>query len=118
MTTEVKPTSSSGLRRELGLVDLVFTGIGGLVGSGWLFASLTASNIAGPAAVLSWIIGGLAVAAFGLTFAEMSGMIPETGGVVRYPDYSHGSLVGFLIGWAILISYSGTPPIEAEAVLQ
>lgn len=105
-------------RRELRLLDLVMTGIGGLVGSGWLFSSLTASNIAGPGALISWVIGMAAIAVIGLTFAELAGLVPEMGGVVRYPEISHGSLTSFLIGWAVLISYAGLAPIEAEGVLQ
>ena len=106
------------LRRELTLTDLTMTAIGGLIGSGWLFASMTAATIAGPGALLSWIIGAIAVIILGLTFAELSGMLPEAGGVIRYPQYTHGRFVSFLIGWAALISWAGIPPIESEAVIQ
>lgn len=114
------PDDGSGrhLRRELTLIDLTMTAIGGLIGSGWLFASMTAATIAGPAALLSWGIGAIAVIILGLTFAELAGMLPEAGGVIRYPQYTHGRLVSFLIGWAALISWAGIPPIEAEAVIQ
>ncbi|NMP23161.1 APC family permease [Sulfobacillus harzensis] len=105
-------------RRELRLLDLMMTGIGGLVGSGWLFSSLTAANVAGPGAIISWVIGMVAIAIIGLTFAELAGLVPEMGGVIRYPEISHGSLTSFLIGWAVLISYAGLAPIEAEGVLQ
>lgn len=115
-----KHTQDTGhtFRRELSMLDLTMTAIGGLVGSGWLFSALTASTIAGPGALLSWVIGGAAVIILGLTFAELAGMLPEAGGVIRYPQYTHGNLVSFLIGWAALISWAGIPPIEAEAVLQ
>lgn len=73
-------------RRELRLLDLMMTGIGGLVGSGWLFSSLTAANVAGPAALISWIIGMVAIAIIGLTFAELAGLVPEMGGVIRYQN--------------------------------
>ncbi len=106
------------LRRELSLLDLTMTAIGGLVGSGWLFASMTAATIAGPAAILSWVIGAFGVIVLGLSFAELAGMLPEAGGIIRYPRYTHGRLVSYLIGWAAIISWAGIPPIEAEAVLQ
>jgi hypothetical protein len=48
----------TGLKREIGPVALLFTGITGIVGSGWLFAALYAAQLAGPAAILSWCIGG------------------------------------------------------------
>ena len=50
--------ASRGLKRQIGPVALLFTGITGIVGSGWLFASLYAAQLAGPAAILSWCIGG------------------------------------------------------------
>ncbi|MHB1955215.1 MAG: APC family permease [Sulfobacillus sp.] len=106
------------LRRELTLLDLTMTAVGGLVGSGWLFAAMTAGTIAGPAAILSWVIGGIGVIVLGLTFAELAGMLPEAGGIIRYPRYTHGLLVSYLIGWAAIISWAGVAPIEAEAVLQ
>ncbi|MCL5116429.1 MAG: APC family permease [Firmicutes bacterium] len=114
--TQVGPEPK--LRRELSLLDLTMTAIGGLVGSGWLLASMTAGTIAGPGAILSWVIGAFGVIVLGLSFAELSGMLPEAGGIIRYPKYTHGRLVSFLIGWAAIISWAGIPPIEAEAVLQ
>ncbi|AEJ40549.1 amino acid permease-associated region [Sulfobacillus acidophilus TPY] len=105
-------------RRALSLFDLVMLGVGGLVGSGWLFSAQAAATIAGPASMISWILGGLGVSLIGITFAELSTLIPETGGIIRYPEISHGSLVSFLMGWAVIISYAGMPAIEAEAALQ
>ena len=111
-------SATLGLRRDLSLTDLIMTTVGGLIGSGWLFASMTTSTIAGPAALLSWVIGAFAVIVLGLSFAELAGMLPEAGGIIRYPRYTHGRFVSYLIGWAAIISWAGIPPIEAEAVLQ
>ncbi len=79
-----KHTQDAGhtFRRELSMLDLTMTAIGGLVGAGWLFSALTASTIAGPGALLSWVIGGAAVIILGLTLAELAGMLPEAGGVI------------------------------------
>ncbi|HEY6835642.1 MAG TPA: hypothetical protein VI142_04145, partial [Gaiellaceae bacterium] len=46
------------LRREVGLVGLVFVSLGSIIGAGWLFAALYASSLAGPAAIVSWVLGG------------------------------------------------------------
>ncbi len=43
--------ANRGLKRQIGPVALLFTGITGIVGSGWLFASLYAAQLAGPAAI-------------------------------------------------------------------
>jgi amino acid transporter len=45
-------------------------------------------------------------------------MFPESGGMVRYSLYSHGSLVGFIAAWANWIAVVSVIPIEAEASVQ
>jgi amino acid transporter len=107
-----------GLRRELTLMQLVLANVGGIVGSSWLLGSMTSAQYAGPAAVLAWIAGGILTLFMALPFVELSSMIPESGALVRYPQYSHGSLVSFFAGWAIWLSYVVVPPIEAEATVQ
>ncbi|MEJ7448150.1 hypothetical protein, partial [Staphylococcus epidermidis] len=42
---------------KINLPQLVLLGLGSLIGSGWLFGAWEASSIAGPAAIISWIIG-------------------------------------------------------------
>ncbi len=106
------------LKRHLSMFDLTLIGIGAAIGSGWLFGVQYAAVDAGPGAIVSWIIGAVSLIFIALVYAELSSMLPEAGGVVRYPDYSHGSLVGFLMSVATLIAYSTIPPIEAEAAVQ
>ncbi|OAT85425.1 APC family permease [Desulfotomaculum copahuensis] len=108
----------TGLKRELNLLDLTMLGLGAIIGSGWLFASQKAGNMAGPAAILSWLIGGIAVIFIALVYAELGSMLPEAGGLVRYPQYSHGTFVGYIMGFACIIAYSTVISIEAEAVVQ
>jgi amino acid transporter len=106
------------LRREMSYLDLSFAGLGAIIGSGWLFAVLYAAQTAGPAAIISWVIGGVACLFIALVYAELSGFLPEAGGATRYPQYSHGPLVGFIVSWAAFIAYASVPAIEAEAVVQ
>ncbi|HBO3329443.1 TPA: APC family permease [Pseudomonas aeruginosa] len=104
--------------RNIGPWSLMLTGLGSIIGSGWLFGAWHASAIAGPAAILAWIIGAVVVLAIALTYAEMGAMFPESGGMVRYARYSHGSLVGFMAAWANWISIVSVIPIEAIASIQ
>src|SRR5688572_32865043 len=73
------PTHDGALQRQIGPVALLFTGITGIIGSGWLFASLCAAQIAGPAAIISWIIGGGVALLLALIYAEIGGMLPLAG---------------------------------------
>ncbi|SDY86097.1 amino acid/polyamine/organocation transporter, APC superfamily [Saccharopolyspora shandongensis] len=108
----------TGLRRVIGRRSLLFTGIGSIIGSGWLFGALSAAQIAGPGAIFSWIIGAVMVALIGLTFAELSVMFPVTGGVIRFPQYGFGSFAGFFAGWVMWVACAASAPSEVLAVIQ
>jgi amino acid transporter len=108
----------SGLRQELSFLDLTMSSLGAIIGSGWLFAAYTAAYIAGPSAIFSWLIGGGIVLLIALVYAELGSMIPESGGVARYTQYSHGHLTSFVVGWAAIIAYASVPAVEAEATVQ
>lgn len=105
-------------KKNLSLIDLVFIGFGAMFGSGWLFAGSRVASMAGPAGSFSWIIAGIAVLFLGLVYAELGGAIPRAGGIVRYPVYSHGPLMGYLMGFASLVAYSSLTAIEVEAARQ
>src|SRR5262245_42188419 len=83
------------LQRRMGLMALMFTSVGSIIGSGWLLGALTASKVAGPAALISWLIGAAVVLLIALVHAELGGMFPVCGGSGRYPHYAFGSLAGF-----------------------
>ncbi|MEX0308599.1 MAG: APC family permease, partial [Ruegeria sp.] len=106
------------LKRDIGLLGLTFISVGGIIGSGWLFGPLLAVQHAGPAAVLSWIIGAVAMFVLAITFAEISAMLPIPGGIARVPQFSHGNIVAMAMGWTAWIGYNTTAPIEVEAMLK
>jgi amino acid transporter len=112
------PVAGRKLRRDVGMVGLLFASVGSIIGSGWLFGALNASLIAGPASLISWVIGGAAVLLLALIHAELGGMYPVAGGSARFPHYAFGSLVGFASGWFAFIGAVTTAPIEVEAALQ
>ncbi|MEM1609837.1 MAG: APC family permease, partial [Thermoplasmata archaeon] len=90
----------------------------GMIGSGWLFASLYAASYAGPiGAILSWVIAGIIVILMALTFMEVSTAFPLAGGSTPIAEMSHGKLAGFLAGWGAWLSDIMTPPIEAIAMV-
>ncbi|HSG31429.1 MAG TPA: amino acid permease, partial [Thermodesulfobacteriota bacterium] len=92
MVKSKKITQNKQLSREIGFVALLFTGITGMIGSGWLFASMYAAQIAGPAAIFSWFIGGFVAIILALVYAELGGMLPVAGGIARIPHFSHGTI--------------------------
>jgi amino acid transporter len=115
--------SSSGLRdnrlrREMGVIGLLFSAIGSIIGSGWLFGALYASEKAGPASTIAWLAGGILMVFIALSYAELGTMFPVSGGVVRYPHYAFGSFASYTFGWITWIAAASTTSIEVMAALQ
>jgi amino acid transporter len=106
------------LHREMGTFALTLIGLGSIIGSGWLFGAWRAAQIAGPAAIFSWIIGMVVILFIALSYSELGAMFPEAGGMVKYTQYSHGSFVGFLSAWANWIAIVSVIPVEAIASVQ
>jgi amino acid transporter len=106
------------MRRHIGLTGLLFAALGSIIGSGWLFGALNASQIAGPAAVISWALAGVMILLIGLTYAELGAMFPVSGGVVRYPLFAFGGFASYLMGWITWLSLASVAPVEVEAALQ
>lgn len=110
-------TEERRLRRDLGFTGLTAIGFSNIVGSGWLFAALYAAQIAGPAALLSWIAAGALCALVALVMVELGAAHPEGGGTARWPLYANGRLTGSLVGWSVLLSVGGTAA-EISAIMQ
>ena len=86
--------------KKIGLFQLVMLGLGSLIGSGWLFGAWEASQVAGPAAIISWVIGGIVIGTIAYNYIELGTMFPQSGGMSKYAQYTHGSLLGFIASWA------------------
>jgi amino acid transporter len=106
------------MRRDVGVVGLLFASVGSIIGSGWLFGALTAAQLAGPAAIISWIIGAVMIMLIGIVFAELGTMFPLSGGVVRFPHLAYGSFASYTTGWILWVAVATTAPIEVEGALQ
>jgi amino acid transporter len=105
------------LKRSIGLFGIICASLGGMVGSGWLFGSLYAAQMAGPASMISWLIGGVSIMFLALTFAELSAMFPISGGVAAFPIFTHGKLVGFILTWITWITYVVSISQEVQSTI-
>lgn len=106
------------MKRVVGWLSLLCVSIGAMVGSGWLLGPLYAAKIAGPYASFVWMTGGALVMIIALTFAELAVMLPVTGGIARFPHFSHGGLVSFSMTWIAWVAYILLPPVETIALIQ
>jgi amino acid transporter len=106
------------LRRSLGMWQLTAIGFSGVIGSGWLLGAMYAAQLAGPEAIVAWLVGGFALMLIALVMAGLGAARPESGGLVRWPFYSSGRLVATVAGWGIWIAYATNPPSESSAMIQ
>ena len=103
VSTGVKSViDEDGLVRALGLGSGVLFVLGSVIGSGiFLTTGMMAANL--PSATLlltAWASGGALALAGGLTYAELGGMFPKSGGVYVYLREAFGPFIAFLYGWA------------------
>lgn len=113
----IKGKPGSSLRRDIGLIGLMWASVGSIIGSGWLYGAQEAVVVAGPAAVISWVIGAVAIVLLALVHAELGGMFPVAGGTARYPHYAFGGLAGMSFGWFSWLQAATVAPIEVEAMI-
>jgi amino acid transporter len=111
------PGSGNTLRRDIGLIGLLWASVGSIIGSGWLYGAKNAVVVAGPAALISWIIGAIAIVLLALVHAELGGLFPVAGGTARYPHYVFGGLAGMSFGWFSWLQAATVAPIEVEAMI-
>jgi amino acid transporter len=109
---------TTGLRREIGFIGLLWASGGSIIGSGWLFGAQGALAAAGPAAIISWVIGAVAILLLALVHAELGAMYPVAGGTARFPHYAFGGAVGASFGWFSWLQAATVAPIEVMAVIQ
>jgi len=125
MATETGSTGAAvtkpadvGLRREMGLVGGMWASETSLIGSGWLFGAFYAAAAAGTAALLGWVIAGIAVIILALVHAELGAMYPVSGGTARFPHFAFGSVAGISFGFFSWVQAVTVAPIECFAVMQ
>jgi len=108
---------STHLRRDIGLIGLLWASEGSIIGSGWLYSAQKALVAAGPAALISWGIAAVAIIALAFVHAELGGMFPVAGGTARYPHYAFGGAAGASFGWFTWLQAVTVPPIEVQAMI-
>lgn len=92
------------LKRSLGLFDAASIGIGAIVGAGIFVVTGVASGLAGPALLLSLLIGAVIAGFSALSFAELARFIPKEGGGYEFARELISPFGGFIAGWMWIIS--------------
>ncbi|WP_186643746.1 APC family permease [Fluviispira vulneris] len=106
------------LKRGISTWGILFASVSATIGSGWLFGSLYTAKMAGPAAIIAWFIGAVAIIIVAMCFAELSTMFPVSGGLSAFPLFTHGTTISFILGWVSWLAFIVIVPIEVLAVIQ
>src|ERR1700690_2755648 len=109
---------ADGLDRGVGFLGLLWASETSIIGSGWLFGALGAAVLAGPSAILGWVLGSVIILILALVHAELGGLFPVSGGTSRFPHYAFGSFAGATFGWASYLQAASVAPIEVLAAIE
>ncbi|GAB2929576.1 amino acid permease [Rhodococcus aerolatus] len=115
----VAEPEEGGLERSIGLWQLTAIGLGAIIGAGiFALAGPVAKETAGPAVSVSFLVAGVASACAALSYAEFGGLIPQAGSAYTYGYATLGEVVGWFIGWDLLLEYTAIVAVVAIGVSQ
>jgi len=104
---QTEKTDGTALKRTLGPWRLLALGVGAIIGAGiFVLTGQAAAQYAGPAIMLSFVLGGMACAFAGLCYAEFAALIPIAGSAYTYSYATLGELVAWIIGWDLVLEYA------------
>jgi APA family basic amino acid/polyamine antiporter len=95
---------SNNLERRLGAMDLLLMGIGAVVGTGiFVLTGIQAATAAGPAVMVSFMLGGLTCIFVALVYTEIASTVPCAGGAYTFAYISLGEVIAWLVGWVSIV---------------
>lgn len=104
--------AANKLKRTLTWLDLIFLGIGAIVGAG-IFATIGTAVAgdgerlgAGPALMLSFVLTAVGCGFSALCYAEFAAMVPIAGSAYTYSYATLGEIIAWIIGWDLIIEYA------------
>lgn len=101
-----RESNNHQLKRTLGKWNLMFLGIGCIIGAGiYVMTGNAAANFAGPAVVLSFIVAFFACVFAGLCYAELASTMPVAGSAYTYSYTTLGELFAWVMGWLLVLEY-------------
>lgn len=101
-----REAGSHGLKRTLGPLNVLFLGVGCIIGAGiYVMTGNAAANFAGPAVVVSFVIAGCACALTALCYAELASTMPVSGSAYTYCYATLGEAFAWVLGWLLMLEY-------------
>lgn len=102
--------------KVLGKKDILAIGFGAMIGWGWVILAgewiLRAGSLG---AMVAFGLGSLMIIFVGLTYAELTSAIPETGGAQVFSYRAYGKNISYICSWFLVLSYVSVVAFEAVA---
>ncbi len=110
-------TARPELKKAIGGFGFFALAFGSMIGVGWITALGGWFEQAGPVgAIVAFVAGGTLMLIIGLCYAEVTPMLPLTGGEVAYAYKAFGTSHAFVIGWFLAFGYLSVSAFEAISV--
>jgi APA family basic amino acid/polyamine antiporter len=103
---ETENAPGGGLKKILGVRDLISMGIAAVVGAGIFSTIGSAAYNGGPGISLLFIITAVTCGFSALCYAEFASRVPIAGSAYTYAYVSFGELIAWVIGWALILEYA------------
>ena len=92
------------LQRKLNTFDVMSLVVGSIVGADIYVAAAIGARLVGPASLLVWIIAGAIAIVIALSFAYCAAVRSAVGGPYAYAKEVGSPVIGFTVGWALLLA--------------
>ncbi|MRS01793.1 amino acid permease, partial [bacterium] len=94
------------LKRALSATNLIFIGVGCIVGTGiFVITGTAAAQYAGPGLSISFVISAVLCMFVALCYTEFASMIPVSGSAYSYAYTTVGEFIAWFIGWNLVLEY-------------
>ncbi|URE24145.1 Amino acid permease [Musa troglodytarum] len=104
--TEIRGRSGFEMKKTLSWWDLIWFGIGAVIGAGiFVLTGQEARDSAGPAVILSYVVSGVSAMLSVFCYTEFAVEIPVAGGSFAYLRVELGDFMAFIAAGNILLEY-------------
>jgi amino acid transporter len=114
--TPAPPNGDSGLERALGPWTLGTNAVNLSLGGGIFALPAVVAAVLGPAAILAYLVCGLAIALVLTCYVELGSQTTRSGGAIAYIDDAFGPMAGF-VAWVVYTLAYCTASIAAAALV-
>ncbi|XP_042489459.1 cationic amino acid transporter 1-like [Macadamia integrifolia] len=103
---EVKARSQHEMKKSLTWWDLIWFGIGAIIGTGiFVLTGKEAKDDAGPAVIISYVVSGISAMLSVFCYTEFAVEIPAAGGSFAYLRVEMGDFMAFIAAGNIIFEY-------------